>query len=351
MSGVLSRGIGRRPVAVAAALMTAASLAVAANPGTAAATNKTPDHKADNQVYGGGSNYNWYQITNCDREPYGVIKNFPKGKAVIGKQLTQMRAAGQQRLRFGIFHHHGPDSGTLMNSTGGKLSPRNTQNLRDFLAAVRAAKFREISVSIHTNGVNNPNGWTDFRDDLYNENLQLIRYIRPILTAAKIPYRIDLGAELIPDINQPRTLEYAQKLWRAYTDEFGLADTVGFSVIGSRPTRIANIPKVYGDRPPHLLDLHLYGSPEFGDEYQLLTKAHQQLNALGYRQGVVISETYYNDATAANGLRKAIDETGRRVYWVTQWPLSRTKPCNEHVDVAPPVAFDAFRNANLARNS
>jgi hypothetical protein len=293
------------------------------------------------QDVGGGSNYNWFDLKNCDREKYGVVNNFDKGRDVIPGQLAKMRESGQDKLRFGIFHRHGPDSGTLMDSTGGRLSEKNTENLRDFLAAVKKAGFKEISVSMHVNGDNNPNDWKEWNEDYYKENLDLIRYIRPILKESGIHYRIDLGAELIPDPSQEQTLAYTQRLWKDYTTEFGKDDTVGFSVIGMVPQRIAQLRAVYGDNPPYLFDFHFYGSPERGDEHSQFVNADKQLNDMGYKQGMVVSETYYNDKTAADGIKRAMDETGRRVYWVTQWPLTVQRTCPD-VDVTPPSDFDNF---------
>src|SRR5438874_13495525 len=90
----------------------------------------------------GGSNFNWYQVdrptpAECVREPYGVIANFhvPAARAQIDAELDQMIASGQRRLRIGIFHGHGYNTGTVMDSTGGNLSPQNRANL---LALLRA---------------------------------------------------------------------------------------------------------------------------------------------------------------------------------------------------------------------
>lgn len=336
-----------RKILTAGVALLAACLTVVPAPGAAAGEQPTTRGTAP-ETFGGGSNYNWFGLDGCDREPFGVINKFHQGRDKINQQLRELREAGQQRLRFGIFHRRGPDSGTLMDSTGGRLSKQNTQNLKDFLAAVKKAGFREISVSMHVNGDNNPNYWDAWKEDYYQENLNLIRYVRPIIKTAGIPYKIDLGAELMPDDGQQFTLEHSKRTWRDYTAEFGKDDTVGFSVIGSRATRIKHIPEVYGDNPPHLLDFHFYGNEQFGDEYTQFVNAHRQLTDMGYRQGMVVSETYFNDGTAADGLRRAIDETGRQVYWLTQWPLSRHRPCGDHVDIAPPTAFDRFAAKGFA---
>ena len=50
----------------------------------------------------GGSNFMFYRVDGCNREPYGVIKNYHLAKAEIDDALVTMRAAGQERLRLPI---------------------------------------------------------------------------------------------------------------------------------------------------------------------------------------------------------------------------------------------------------
>lgn len=297
---------------------------------------------AEQQVVHGGSNYNFYKLDDCDREPYGVLKNFHTEREVITRQLRQMHENGQDRLIIGIFHGHGLSSGTLLDSTGGDLPPQGRQNLHDLLAAVQRIGYAEVEVAFHVLGPNDPNGWTSWNEDLYQENWQLIQRMRPIVAGSGLHYRLNLGNELTPAPNQPQTLEYTKRLWKDYTQKFGKQDTVGFSIIGMRPERIASIPRMYGDNPPHLFDFHFYGNETDGDEYQQFVAAHNQMNEMGYtEQGWIVGETFYNDPTSASNIRRAIDDTGRTVHYLTQWPLTRDRRC-DHVTVAPPSDYTAF---------
>lgn len=148
----------------------------------------------------------------------------------------------------------------------------------------------------------------------------------------------------MPEKSQPVVLEYTQRLWANYTSVFGRNDTCGFSTIGV-PRRIEYIPKVYGNNPPYLFDFHFYRSVAV-DEYAKFTTAHQMMNEYGYtNQGWTIGEAYYNDPIAARNLRRAIDSTGRTVFYLLQWPLQAPAPdytrCSD-VSVAPPVGFAAY---------
>lgn len=301
---------------------------------------RTPRPREDNVQVPGGSNYNFFDLQNCDREPFGVLKNFHTRKDVVREQLTAMREGGQERLLIGVFHGHGLDTGTLIDSTGGNLPAQQRQNLHDLLALVKELGYAEVEVTFHVLGPNDPNQWESFDEELYQENWQLIQKLRPIVAGAGLHYRLGLGNELTPAPNQPMTLEYTKRLWADYTAAYGRDDTVGFSVIGSVAERIAAIPQMYGDQPPHVFDFHFYGDDK-ADEYQQFVAAHEQMKGMGLTQGWVVGETYYNDPTAAQNIRRAITDTGRRVYWLTQWPLTRARAC-DHVDVTPPTAFDAF---------
>jgi hypothetical protein len=292
----------------------------------------------------GGSNYDFYDLTGgCDREPYGVIDSFDSARDTITAQLGQMYDAGQRRLRIGIFHQHGPDSGTVMDSSGGDLSPANRRQLTELLAAVKAAGFQEIEVAFMPLGDDNPHGWSAMDEPAYQEDWGVIANLHPLIAAAGIPYRIDLLNEGMPMSNEPVLRSYAQRLWADYTAAFGSADTVGFSMTVWIADRATQLSAVYGSNPPDAFDLHLYGDSWNGDEYSQFVDADRKMTSLGYHQPWVIGETYFDDGTAADGIRRAIADTGRQVLYLTQWPLTRQQKCAD-VDEAPPVTFAAYQS-------
>lgn len=310
-------------------LLSATSL-LAALPQTALAANAR-----------GGSNYNFYGLEGCNREPYGVVNSYNRAPALIQTQLAQMRQSGQDRLMIAVFHWHGADTGTAMDSTGGNLSVQNRQNLTDLLASVKQAGFAEISITFNPVAYNDPSGWATWNESLYQENWNLIHNLRPIIQQAGIPYRLDLMNEGIPSTNQPVLLQYTKRLWSDYTYTHGKNDTFGFSVIGAEAARVNRIKEVYGSNPPYVFNFHFYGTPQIS-EYTQFVNAHNKLNSFGYKtQGFVVGETFYNDATAAYNLQRASATTGRVIHYLTQWPLTRAQTC-AHVDVAPPADFNNF---------
>ncbi|MEV6610884.1 hypothetical protein [Kutzneria sp. NPDC051319] len=287
----------------------------------------------------GGSNYDFYGLSGgCSREQYGTVDSFDRGRDVIEKQLSQMYDAGQRRLRIGIFHQHGRDTGTVMDSSTGDLSPADRRQLTELLAAVKKAGFHEIEVAFHPQGDDSPQDWDAMDEQAYRENWSLIANLHPLIAAAGLPYKIDLLNEGMPMSTEPVLRQYAKRLWADYTAKFGKADTVGFSMTVWIADRATQLPAVYGSNPPDLFDVHLYGDSWNGDEYSQFVQADKKMTALGYRQPWIIGETYFDDVLAAQGIRQAIGATGRQVRYITQWPLSRDRRCAD-VDVAPPTRF------------
>jgi len=290
----------------------------------------------------GGSNYAWYQLDpNCVRGPYGVIANYDTAAPEIDRQLEAMYRNGQRRLRIPIYHGRRIGGGTNMESTGGDLSPRCRENLRRLLATIRRIGFSEILVGFFPQGWNNPARWTVFEPDLYDENWQVIRNLRPIIASARIRYRIDLANEASPNPRQPIVLEYCQRLWNRYTAAFGTHDTIGFSIIPS-DDRFQMLTTVYGHStfgshgPPAVLDLHFY--KDVGARFE---SARAILRAAGYRQPWIVGESYYNDAAEAVGLRQAMRATRQKVLFLLQWPLSADAACRD-VSLTPPSDFSSY---------
>ncbi|MCF7553850.1 hypothetical protein [Pseudonocardia sp. WMMC193] len=289
----------------------------------------------------GGTNFGWYQLDDgCRRERYGVVNTFNRARDLIESQLSDMYAAGQRRLRILIFHRHGPDSGTIMDSSSGALSDVNQQNLADLLSSIDRAGFEGVQVGFFPSKDNAALRWTEWRADLYRENRDLVFRTRPVLVDSGVDYTIDLCNELVPPAGRPHQLRAAQQLWADYTEAFGADDTIGFSCI-SDEVRVRMLPEVYRGALPKAVDLHIYPSPG-RDEYQRFVRAHQVLLELGLGDlPWIIGECHYNDEVAATNLRRAILETNQSVLHLLQWQLTRAKACADVDTLA--VGYDRYR--------
>ncbi len=307
---------------------------------------KQPIAQSQQDTGAGGSNYIAYRMDGCLREPYGVVNSYDVASSTIQSQLRQMVAAGQRRLRIPILHHRASDSGTSMDSTGGNLSAKNRANLANLLAAVKDAGFAEVEVGFFPLEANSPMDWDALNEDYYQENWNLISNLHPIIAQAGIPYRIDLSNEAMPMSGDKQgRFQYATRLWNDYTWNFGKADTIGFSMTVWLAGRVAQIPTVYGNNPPDVLEFHLYRDPSGWnkDEYVQFVDAKNKMNDLGLNQPIIVGETYFNDATSAANIRRAINDTGANVLHLLQWPMTYQNNCPDTgVDTTPPTAFDAF---------
>lgn len=290
----------------------------------------------------GGSNYAWYKLgsdvgLNC-REPYGIIKNYHiKGvRSVVKSQLKLMRGNGQIRLRIPIYHMRNPGGGTILNSAGGNLSSQHRTNLKDFLADIKTAGFVEVEVGFFPQSLNNPATWDasnlGWQESRFQENWNLIVSLRPIIIGSSLHYRIDLMNEGAPANNQKQVKKYVFKLWWNYNFIFGKTDTVGFSIIAevgtSRYDNMVSEMNRTGFGLPYLWSVHVYDN---------ITNALQNLSAhqssAGDNRSWVIGETYYNDSATDSALSAA--SLRRTVWHVYQWPLTKNKGCDGHVDVTP----------------
>lgn len=310
---------------------------------------------SDASAFGrGGSNYNFFAIDGCYREDFGVLKNFHVATDIIRSDLERMHQNGQRRLRIGIFFGRGLNSGTLIDSSSGGLPAQYVSNLAGLIALAQQVGFVEFAIALHPNGPNDTASWSGIGiqwnaldQSLLDENWGVLVSIMPVLRASGALYRVDLGNEFyVPRVSGrfgvDKATRYMQIFWERYRQNYTLSETTGFSVRPSEAGRLSSARLVYGNTPPHLMDVHLYDSP--GDT---LRAADRGLREAAYDGvGLVVGESYYNDAGSAQEIAATAPQLSRTVFWVMQWPLSRNSPCAD-VNVAPPVDFSNYINAGL----
>ncbi len=323
----------------------------------------------------GGSNYLWYRIVDCDREPYGVLPNYhriaPGGsgsvRAIAQQQLAAMRAAGQARLSLGVHFHHGGSSGSLVDSSSAAAVAQTASNLQNLLVDVKAAGFAEVLFRFFPVGAINPSD-PGYDTSLVDEYWNLVVALRPALVNAGIAYRIDLMVEGAPrDSNPPLPDPWkypanskwsgaVRDLWQRYYGAWGSADTIGFSFLtDANPQRlryrVRHMRYVYEGHYPPLFGADIYGSVEAdtADRFRSLDYAMRREDSngyLGWRDASwIIAEAFYDDPLAAAELSSAISVSGREVRYLTQWPWDRANlDCGPTpaVNVAPPVDWTAY---------
>lgn len=299
----------------------------------------------------GGSNYHFYDLDGCVREPYGVLRNFHIARAKIESDLIAMYENGQRRLRIGIFHGRGLSSGTLIDSTGGTIDQQYLTNLADLLTTIRLIGYEEIQFAFFPQAQNNPTNWsTSFswgstQESYLQENWGLVTKVMPVLRASGMFFKVDLGNELYIPRFHPTTLAlsnqtaYAKKMWEKFRATYSIGESVGFSVRPSEISALSGARLVYGNYPPYLMSIHVYDNVD-----STIRSAHSALNSANYKvTGLVVGEARYNHLSSAQQIQTASLNIGSRpIHYVIQWPLAESETCPNDVNVAPPLEFGNY---------
>jgi hypothetical protein len=290
----------------------------------------------------GGSNFNWYTVVNCNREPYGVLVNYNTQTAAIKAQLYKIWQNGQTKLRIMIFHGHGISTGTVMDSTGGTLAPQYLTNIRNFLAILPTYNIHEIEVAFGPQGSNDPNTWSSLNQTLADENYGVILAVRSIVAASGLTYRLDLGNEMMTSSQTNGRYKYMKYIWPKYYTAYGSAyDSVGFSFASGEVAAISNMGAIYGHQSyPPLADIHIYpyGGNTAGD---ILYAFAHNLGTLGFVPGsyrYIIGEANFNNMTDALSMYNQIIAFGSsdsKPFYLMQWPINPAQPTCTIGDVSP----------------
>lgn len=333
----------------------------------------------------GGSNYHWFgddlRCRQESREAYNLLARYHEHDPELGPvrtlvraQLAAMYQRGMRRLSLGLFFVHGFSGGSLIDAADPAQVAQVASNLALVLADVEAAGFEEVLFRFFPVHNMNPSGeffprCCDAQFDAHVDHYwNLIGQLRPVLAASRLPYLIDLMVEGAPRDSNPlwlpererhkypanRTWSMAvRRLWQRYHAAWGSADTVGFSFLSDDDAnrmraRVRHMRYVYEGRYPDVFAMDFYAGPQ-RDEYQKFISMDRFMrseNPAGTawdRASWIIAEAFYEDPLAAEGLSRAIRESGRDVLYLTQWPLDRASACDiEHVNTPPPYDWTVW---------
>lgn len=338
-------------------------------------------------LYRGGSNYLWFgddgQCQDDSRDAYGLLKRYHETDAQRGpvrrvarRQMAAMYKDGMRRLSLGVYFMHQPAAGgTLIDSSDPAQVAQVAANLAMLLADVKAIGYHEVLFRFFpTNNINPSQPEFPHRDSAsywprVDEYWNLVQALRPVLAASGLAYRIDLMVEGAPrDSNNtlypvserykyPANVEWSRAvraLWQRYVAAWGKADTVGFSFLVDEDhnrlrSRVRHMRYVYEGNYPYLFALDVYAGQDWDEYEKFLWMDHymREQNPSGAhwdRVGWIVAEAYYEDPLAAVALVRAIRETGRKVYYLTQWPLDRAGACrNRHVNRGAPLRWQVWQ--------
>lgn len=364
----------------------------------------------------GGSNFNVYALDyqSCPpngRECYGLIANYHRFdsksersvRSIVQGQLQSMFSNGQRRLRIGIYFTSRPADHRLVirvpdpaaSATYPMLGAQHAANLEALLRDIHAAGFKQViiglfpmlessplcfgSTQVFGTPCANADGTPEQVALMTQQYQQIIRDTRSIAASVRaqlgLSYLLDLGNELIPDPSRPvQHYDFLRNLWSWYVQSFGTSDSVGFSIaldgVWAAQNRVSEIGAIFGANTPRALQLHIYGDhhpatgwPTNEREDEIFSAAHQILT----RQSLsafsalpwIIGETWYGDTLSAERHDAAIRTTGRKIWFLLQWPRYRNDvpgmghpacnipPGGSQSDCSAPPPYDFSRYLEL----
>lgn len=244
-------------------------------------------------------------------------------RATVQSQLRTMYTNGVRSIRTILWHMttagaHTNDWGAV-DSVGGVLSPQVTTNLRNFMADIKAVGITKFELAMGPTYQNNPLE-SVYVASKFEENWQLILYVRPILKASGIATtRIDLMNEAAPsnwwtaDIKL-RMTNYVKEIWRRYQAAFLTTSDATFSAHSDHVTRLQNLVAALTPDPT-FLEAHVYAPGDL-----------QTVPALDawWPGKLIVGEMYYN----------TVRPSGATEY--LRWPLTTPSPVGCNWNVAPP---------------
>ncbi|QHI68847.1 hypothetical protein [Tichowtungia aerotolerans] len=309
----------------------------------------------------GGSNYVMYDV--ADEYLKGGQGWFRPGvlrpvvgtfhlqeKEDISAQLKAMADSGQRKISIMMWHDHltpeqlaaGGVFGHVLASNGGVLLPQHEQNLKELLALVQESGFNELIFRFAQQGSAWSQEWKDWDEELYQENLNFIVFVRALvreaLDGSGMRLRFDLGAEL-GGIESGRVTEYTKKLWAEYARRFGTEDTFGFS-IAAHPGRVArwiDVCDEVGVRPEcYALDLYNHIP-------QWMPRMISEFYEAEIRSPkIIVLETYWNDLQVLEELQQVADQFNLQYEFLMQWPWRRGSAHPHFSDVFDRPEYDVY---------
>lgn len=257
----------------------------------------------------------------------------------IERDLSEMASHGQKKVALMLWHMRRDDSqdcsGFLLRSNGGSLTPKVMENLIAFINIAKTLGFNEVQVRFAPMGKNWPKEWASWDEALFQENWAVIRSTVSALKVVQGPrIVIDLGVEL-GGLTSPGCVqcsEYVRRMWQLYSQEFGVADSYGFS-IAYAPERLGRLIDSLrgGGTLPKSFAIDIYSEPnKVGNVMATLAR---EARSRGIEQPILlVQETFYADREVYQALVAGARANDVILRAIMQWPQVRGSS-KKHVSV------------------
>lgn len=308
----------------------------------------------------GGSNYPFYVQNNesWDGNQRVVVGQYHLAPGLVEAQLRQMYKTGQNNIALIVWYlpfgnsntpSDGVTDGAFLDSSGGRLSTQNQQNLTAVLGLIKTIGFSQVTIRFAPVGAASPVSWGNtWNEATFEQDEAFVFSSRQIAEAAlagsSVTRVYDLGVELggIPHLlnsdgvtySDGQSSSYTTRLWADYVKSYGATDSYGFSIaysFGTLTTAIAEY-DMAGTRPSTYA-LDDYSNNALWYSYQELVGAHET------SKPVVLQETSYDDAGQMAAIQNELQHVPLTVSYIDQWPASVSVA---NADASPPASFGAY---------
>ncbi len=308
----------------------------------------------------GGSNYPFYVQNNesWDGNQRVVIGQYNLAPGLVEAQLRQMYKTGQRNIALILWYlpfgnsstpSDGVIDGAFMDSSGGRLSTQNQQNLTAVLGLIKSIGYPQVTIRFAPIGAASPVSWANtWNEATFQQDEAFIFSTRQVAEAAlagsSVTRMYDLGVEVggIPHLLNSdgstyadgQSSAYTTRLWADYIRNYGSADSYGFSIaysFGTLTTAIAQYDRA-GTRPSTYA-IDDYGNDELWYCYQELIGAHETAKP------IVLQETSYNDAGQMAAIQNQLLHIPLTISYIDQWPASVSVA---NADASPPASYGAY---------
>lgn len=297
-----------------------------------------------------GSNYVMWSIGDYVKNPTeenwykpGTLKplmaSYHLSPETVQKQLSVMKSNGQKKISLVYWYVPvaAPNSSIVFNghhvySEKGEIHPQIKNNIALLAADIAKNGFESVTVRMGPQGMAAADQWKKWEEGYYQTHWNLLKNLRTEFQNGfkntKVKILFDLAGEQ-GGLEKGMSLAFCQRLWTDYVKEFGVSDTVGFSV-AFLVSRVRNLLKIYDSVKayPVAIALDIYGN-----EYNQLRDLYEEvLQSRGNSIPLVIMESFYRDKNTVRQIQLAARDYQLNITDIYQWPLMRGGPPHFSMD-------------------
>ena len=262
-----------------------------------------------------------------------TLTTYDENPTKVTEQIAAMCGKGQKKIGLVLWFLPQTYDGSWADSSTGKPTIKVQNNITAVLTHIKNQKngqnqscFNEVQFRFAPMGPSQPLGWTTWDESRYLQNKSFIWFTRNLVKSALsdsvVAVVFDLAAEQAGQ-DAGQNAAYLRRIWKDYTNEFGVKDTYGFSIAWD-PGRFTKLIAVYdavGKRPAqHAVDI--YDNSNIGLIPQL-TALQNEMNQAGEgTKPLLIQETYFADQQVFTEIN-AMRNQGLNVRAIMQWQVTR----------------------------